>query len=674
MTKNKKIAKDNKLMLILDILPPLVMGPLVILLVLLAVKEFKFSVLSVLFLILYFAVSAIYAFVIFCKRKKENERKEEADIVHGAMSESLIDINIPVLMISRDSRIAWANVEAEATFGFGDLYGKNFDDLSSQTMASIIASSSELSEMTVGGRTYEISHNEFMHEGEKYYLLMFNDITRIKLWRTRYENNRMCVAVILIDNLAELTAQNVKGEYRDATNIINKLLREWAEGLGAIINEISSNRYVMFFREQHIKSLADSGFTIIEEIENAQRDKVPIVLTVSMGISAYGDSIVERAKEAEIALDNALQRGGAQVALRSDREGYSFYGGRTKTSQKRTSVRSRLEAARLIMLIEACDNVIIMGHANPDYDAIGACIGLARLVATYGKPVNVVTNTHCENFKICTERLFSSDETGYYSELFSDKERGLDRVRANTLVILADVNSVDRCESPEIVRNCTKLAVIDHHRRAGNTSNDAPELNYLDPSASSTCEIVSEMLDFSPTRVELGAEEANVMMSGIMLDTQNFVKSVGTRTFSAALYLRNAGASNEVANTFFCENVEDYAVQTKLVERIKRYRGKYIIAAGSLDEETDPRVSIAKLANKLLSIKNVGATFVAALHGGNIYLSARSNGKINVQIILESLGGGGHFDAAAARMEGETLKSALTKLQTAIDDYEDKRS
>lgn len=674
MTKNKKTAKDNRLMLILDILPPLVMGPLVILLVLLAVKEFKFSVLSVLFLILYFALSAIYAFVIFCKRRKENERKEAADIVHGAMSDSLIDINIPVLMISRDSRIAWANIEAETTFGFGDLYGKNFDDLSTQTMASIIASSSELSEMTVGGRTYEISHNEFMHGGEKYYLLMFNDVTRIKLWRTRYENNRMCVAVILIDNLAELTAQNVKGEYRDATNIINKLLREWAEGLGAIINEISTNRYVMFFREQHIKALASSGFTIIEEIENAQRDKVPIVLTVSMGISAYGDSIVERAKEAEIALDNALQRGGAQVALRSDREGYSFYGGRTKTSQKRTSVRSRLEAARLIMLIEAADNVIIMGHANPDYDAIGACIGLARLVTTYGKPVNVVTNTHCENYKICTERLLSSDETGYYAELFSDKERGLDKVRANTLVILADVNSVDRCESPEIVRNCTKLAVIDHHRRAGNASNDSPELNYLDPSASSTCEIVSEMLDFSPTRVELGAEEANVMMSGIMLDTQNFVKSVGTRTFSAALYLRNAGASNEVANTFFCENVEDYAIQTKLVERIKRYRGKYIIAAGSLDEDTDPRVSIAKLANKLLSIKNVGATFVAALHGGSIYLSARSNGKINVQIILESLGGGGHFDAAAARMEGETLKSALTKLQAAIDDYEDKRS
>ena len=528
--------------------------------------------------------------------------------------------------------------------------------------------------MELNGRKYEMTHTEFTYRGETYYVLLLNDVTRIKLWRRRYENSRMCVAVILIDNLAELTSQGGKGDYRDAANIIDRLLKEWAESLGAMIKEIASDRYIMIFRQEHIKPLESTGFEILEKIDSVQRDVVPIPLTVSMGVSAFGDSIVEREKEAVIALDNALQRGGAQVALRVDKDGYSFYGGRRKTSQKRTSVRSRLEAARLITLIEASENVIIMGHANPDYDAIGACIGLARLAATYGKPVHVVTNKHCENFRICTERLLTSDDDGYYSDLFIDGEKGLDAVRADTLVILADVNSVDRCESPQIVNNCSRLAIIDHHRRAGNVSMDSPDLNYLDPSASSTCEIVSEMLDFSPTRVGLSAEEANVMMSGIMLDTQNFIKSVGTRTFSAALYLRNAGASNEVANTFFYESMEDYTVQTKLTEKIKIYRGKYVIAAGTLGDDVNPRVAISKLANKLLSFKGVGATFVAALHGNMIYVSARSNGKINVQLILEGLGGGGHFEAAAAQLENETLKSAMTKLQTAIDEYEEKRT
>jgi len=674
MTKNKKNDKLNILRTIFDILPPLVTGPLVLLVVLLVNTELKLSLSMVLLVLLYLAVSAIYAVAVLYKRRNRKDRSEKQNIVFNAMSDSLEDINLPVLLISGDSVISWANREAARIFSADDLYGQNFDEISTQTMASIIANSNELPEMELSGRRYEISHNEFFYHDELHYMLMFNDVTRIKLWKSRYENNIICVASILIDNLAELAAQSIKGEYREATNIIDKILKEWAESLNAVIKEVSSDRYVMFFRQQHIKPLQENGFDIIERIEEAQKDRVPIALTVSMGISAFGDSLVDREKEAAIALDNALQRGGAQVALRVDKEGYSFYGGRTKTSQKRTSIRSRLEAARLITLIEAAENVIVMGHANPDYDAIGACIGLARLAATYGKPVHIVTNTHCESFKICTERLYASEVNGYYSELFADGERGLDAVRANTLVILADVNSVDRCESPQIVNNCKKLAIIDHHRRAGTASADSPDLNYLDPSASSTCEIVSEMLDFSPTRVGLSAEEANVMMSGIMLDTQNFVKSVGTRTFSAALYLRNAGASNEVANTFFYEDMKDYSVQAKLTENMKRYKGKYIIAAGALDDDANPRIAIAKLANKLLAFKDVGATLVAALHENKIYISARSNGKINVQLIMEAIGGGGHFDVAAAQLEGETLKSTLTKLQAAIDDYEDKRA
>jgi len=673
MAKNKKNSKENinVFSLMWDVLPPLAAGPLVLFFVFLNVGEALSLTARMTILALYVAAAVGYAFAVNKIKRRLIVKSEETDIAKAAFSGNLEKLPIPVLLLTSSGVIKWSNHAATKMVGKGDLYDKFFGDLTDNTVASVISGNSS-SSITLNGHKYRTSHFAFTHQKEDHYIFLFDDITELDNLEERYENDKICVALILIDNLAEIASETGNGEYRDAANIIDKCLKEWAVSIDAVIKELANDRYIMFFRQAHIASLVEGKFEIIDRVVSAQEGEVEIPLTVSMGVSAYGESIVEREKIAAVALDNAMQRGGAQAALKNDDKGYSFFGGRVKTSYKRTSVRSRMEAVRLISLVEKADNVIIMGHANPDYDAIGGCLGLAKLAETYGKNVMIVTNKHCDNFRICTDRLFSADSTGYYSNLFADSERGLDAISSGTLVILADVNSIDRCESPVIAQRCAKLAIIDHHRRSATRASEVPDLNYIDPSASSTCEIVSEMLDFSPRGVGISADEASVMMSGIMLDTQNFVKSVGTRTFSAALYLRNMGASNEIANSFFYEEIDDYNIQKKLMHNMRMFRGKYIIASSILEDGINPRIAVSKAANKMLSFKDAEAAFAIAAQGNMVYISGRSNGKINVQIILEAIGGGGHYEAAAASFDGKELVHVLGALQDSINNYEDK--
>ena len=525
-------------------------------------------------------------------------------------------------------------------------------------------------DITISGRFYEVTGiSAANHSGHTLSYVYFKNVTKQELYRNMMESSELCVAAIYLDNLAELSAQTGLGEYRDAATKIDRALKEWAADIDAIIKELNNERYIMVFKKKYLEEMCINHFPILDTVSELQNDSELVPLTVSIGVATHGDSFAEKETEALIALDNALQRGGAQVALRRDVEGYEFFGGRTKTSQKRTSIRSRIEADRLIALIKKAGNVIIMGHTNPDFDAIGSCIGLARLAETYGREAMIVTNLSCENFQIATSRLMKRDSDGYYQNMFADAERGLDAIRSDTLVILSDVNKPERCECPQIALNAGRIAMVDHHRKDGGSMTEAYDISYVDPSASSACEMVSEMLDYSPLRVELDPEEANVMMSGIMLDTQNFSKSVGIRTFAAALYLRSMGASNETASTFFMESMPDYTAQTHIISNSKRYKSKYIIAVNVIGKELDARVIAAKTANKLLNIRGTEACFVLACVGKNVSISARSNGKINVQEILSKMGGGGHFDAAGAQSD-EGSDATLSRLQKAIDDYE----
>ncbi len=655
---------------IIDIIPAIAAGALLFLfhIFLSELLHVDVTLSAVISVALFLAFSLGYLFFIQKSRRNVESVNTGKETFFASMESALNKPGIPLLAVDNEGRTIWSNAAAKSLFSDVTLFGTQFEEYSPVTLNSLLADNAASLSVEISNRYYSVKAYTVEKASKPMRFVTFIDITKTVLWQKKYEDSNLCVAFILLDNLAELTAQSGLGEYRDIASMIDRILKEWAERIGAIIKELTGGRYIMLFNHAFLPGMCKSKFPILDQIKEAQKEFFSVPLTVSIGISSRGDTLDEKEREALIALDHALQRGGAQVALRQNAEGYEFFGGRTKTSQKRTSIRSRIEADKLISLINGAGNVIVMGHANPDFDAVGATLGLARLAETYGKEALVVTDKNCENFRIAVQRLMQRDEDGYYQKLFSDSERGLDSVRSDTLVILADVNSIERCECPQIALNCAKVAVIDHHRKAGETAEN-PDLNYVDPSASSACELVSEMLDYSPLRVELDPEEANVMMSGIMLDTQNFVKSVGARTFSAALYLRNCGASNEVASTFFYEDMEDYSAVTKLTSNVKLYRKKYIISVNKLEEEKDARTAAAKAANKLLTLRGAEACFVLACVGDVVMISARSKGKINVQLILEKMGGGGHYDAAGAQLR-ESSEATLTKLQRAIDDYE----
>ena len=361
----------------------------------------------------------------------------------------------------------------------------------------------------------------------------------------------------------------------------------------------------------------------------------------------------------------ALQRGGDQAAVKGDGS-IDFYGGVTKTVQKRTNVRSRVISNELISAMKKASNVLIMGHKFADFDAFGACVGLAQIAMFCETRVNIVINMADRNLVGCRSLLDTASE---YRGIFVDSADALDLLETGTLVVVADVNNLSRSELPELAYRTEMLAVIDHHRMTAEFERD-PDVEYIEPSASATCEIVAEMLEQVLPNDELSAAEATVMLAGISLDTKQFTKDTGTRTFSAAMYLRDRGADPVVVQDLFRESYSDYMREARFRSNVEIYRERIAITFVE-DGEASPadRIIVAKAANNLLMLEGIDASFAAVRIGDTLHISGRSADKVNVQLILEEIGGGGHFSAAAAQIKEKSAAEAITELKAAIDKH-----
>ena len=393
-------------------------------------------------------------------------------------------------------------------------------------------------------------------------------------------------------------------------------------------------------------------------------------ITVSLGVSHLKEgTLAEREAAAQYALDLALQRGGDQVVLRDD-VGVSFFGGRTKAGYKRVNIKARVVASNLLSLIARAGNVLIMGHRFGDYDSFGACVGLARLVLNQGVRVNIVVNRDDENLAPCFERIAGLSE---YRGLFVDKAEGLDLAGADTLLIVADVNNSGYVECPELMEKTLTVAVIDHHIKTVDYNSNV-KLEYIDSTASSACELVSEIIENSVGGRVLRPEEAELMLSGVLLDTKRFTRNTGTRTFAVAQFLRGVGANPGEAFEFFKTSVSDLEKEARFHTNVLIYRNKIAIAAcDGEDLDASYRVAAAKAADGLLGVKGVTTSFALVLIEDTVHISARSDGTVNVQVILEQFDGGGHFDVAGAQLKGMTLGDAVQALRDSIDDYFDKK-
>lgn len=515
----------------------------------------------------------------------------------------------------------------------------------------------------IGERKYRPECHLIHSKGKSYHMVVLNDITELDAITTLHHDEHSVVGYIVLDNLEEI-AQYVKVSYQAEAMRVGDILKDWAISVGAIIREYDKNKYVLIMSRKVLASCIKNKFEILDTVREVHIGEDNMPVTVSMGIATTGENLAQREHDALICLDNALQRGGDQVVLKLE-TGIHYFGGRTKTQQKRTRGHSRIIATRLCSMISSASNVIVMGHANPDFDSIGACVGIASLALHLGVDVKIVADTESENFKACTHRL---RELADYKNIFVDGVVGLGESSFGTLLIIVDANNYKILEAPEIATNSFKTVIIDHHIKKSDFEQE-PNLVYIDPSASSACEQIAEILEQSLPAGVLRTEEANVMMAGIMVDTNNFTRSVGTRTFAAALYLRDAGASPEYARTFFEEAFEDYTSEARFGTEAHIYREQIAITSTVSNGSANSRVAAAKAADKLLTVRNVNAAFALILIGDTVHVSARSNGSINVQLILEKIGGGGHFDAAGAAISESTLETAEEILKKAIDEH-----
>ncbi len=531
------------------------------------------------------------------------------------------------------------------------------------------------------GKKYEI-HSYVMRAKEKnYYFAVFKDVEELINLREKIEREESVVAYIMLDNLQELT-QYVRADYRIASNEIENILTDWTRSMHGFIRQYDKDRYIVMISREELDRQMNDDFSIQEKIMGLRIGDNSFPVTVSMGISSIDGSFEEKEKAAMAALDVVIQRGGNQVAVkREGASGYVFFGGTHKTMENNTSVVSRVSAEILEKKIQNCSNILIMGHADPDFDSIGASVGLARLCTSIindvfrNSPdilrpeVNIVINKNCDSFNTCYRQL---EPLGIYDNIFIEKEAASERVTPDTILIIADVNNTYIYEAPDLAKTIDSIAVIDHHRLSSPLP-FTPFLQYVEATRSSASEIVSEMLQQSKYDISLHKEEAEVLLSGIMLDTNNFTRNAGSRTFAIVHYLYTRGAHTEVVREFFNEPLEDILLTDKFESSAVIYRDSVAIALMTEDMRdstpTELKVLASKVANKLLGAQGVEASFALVPMGEDVSLSGRSKGKINVQLIAERLRGGGHFDMAGALIKNSSIEAAEEILREAIDDY-----
>ena len=642
-------------------------------------------------IVLYGIIALIIYFVsqrslkIFSKRGQESNEQGQ-----GVINAFRDQISLPYAVINENGKIITSNSAFANAVGHRDtlfnLTTLTIDSLCGIDHKAIFVSkkealdddddvedeSTEVSEAStidepveINGKKYKLECHPISSKGKKYTIISFFDVTELSKMTTLYHNNIVAAGYISIDNLEEI-AQYVRVSYQEETREVGKALKTWANRLGGILCEYENDKFLLLLTQEMLEICKKNKFAILNEIHKITLGDSHIHLTVSMGISTLGETLEEREHNAMIALDMAIQRGGDQVALK-DKENIHYYGAKTKATQKRLRGQAKIIYPKLASLIEEATNILVMGHKNPDFDCIGACVGITTLIKNLYNDIDVkiVTDVNNESFIACASRLAELDE---YKDVFIDGVSALGYNSLGTLLIIVDANNFEILESPELANTFFKKIIIDHHIKKEEFSEE-PALVYIDPTASSACELIAEILEEALPFDTTFSEEASIMMSGIMLDTKNFTRTVGMRTFAAALYLKNAGADTEYARTFFEEGIEDYISEAQFGSAAKIYRDTIAITAVPDSGSANPRVLAAKAADKLLTIKNVNAAFALILVGNTVSISARSNGSINVQRIVEQLGGGGHFDMAGAAISDTTLDEAEEMLKTAIDKY-----
>ena len=589
----------------------------------------------------------------------------------SAKSSTLINFPLPIAIFKlEDSLIVWGN---EQFFRMCGETGTRLDASISQLVPQFNGSwllegkSCYPTLLEIGGRKYQL-HGSLIHSDQETEssgnifmgITYWIDVTDYDNIRIKYENSRPVAGIIIIDNVDELMKNQpdrVKNDLRDA---IEDKLNHWCAEFNGFLLRYDRDRYLLLMEQEHLEKLKEEKFKITEEIHEVV-SPAGIAATVSIGLGAGADNFPDTLQASDNAVELALSRGGDQTVIRN-RVGFEFFGGRGSEVEKRTKVRSRVTANSFSNLIQEASGLLIMGHRNGDMDSYGAAVGVYSIARQRGVRAAIVADIQRSAAKPLADLMQREQE---YRDVFLDPADLPAKIEPGTLLVVVDTNRPEQVEVPALLTQCERVAVIDHHRVAATYIQNAA-LNYIEPYASSACELVAEILQEMPDVEHILPCEAEALLAGIVLDTKNFTLRTGERTFDAASWLRSERADTSAVKRLFQSDLAQTVAKYKILQQADIYKG---IAIASPSEPQE-RVVAAKAADELLNISGVDASIVVAPDGtGGSFASARSIGDINVQIIMEKLGGGGNRSAAAVQFADIPPEDAIRKVREAIDDY-----
>lgn len=644
---------------------------IIVLLIIICIFNIQMIIPSILFYLL------IIAYTYYANNKRKSEISETLQdltlTVDSAAKTSLINSPFPLIIIETDGSVIWKSSKFNSEFANIDI--KNYlDDLCLSIKEEIEKREKDIKkdlirQIEIGSKTYKVvgryvNVKNKDKKNKKEYMVIFyfiDDTENVRL-QNEYKDSKTCVGIIMIDNYEE-TMQGIESEEKPQVIAqIEKYIYDWTNNTNGVLIKTEKDRYVYFFEQRYLENLKADKFSILDRIKEIDV-KERAQFTLSIAVSNEGITDKEKFKSAEAAMDVILGRGGDQAVIREN-EIYKFFGGRAQEVEKRTKVKARIVAHALENLIKESKNVMIMGHSNPDMDCVGASLGIYRLARTLNKNAYIIKEDVTTALKAFRDSIDKDDE---YEDVFINKEIALENIEEDTLLVIVDTHKKSYVESPQLLEQINKKVVIDHHRRSADFIEDAT-LTFQEVYASSACELVTELLQYVEEKVDLKTIEAESLYAGVMMDTKNFTFKTGVRTFEAAAYLRRCGVDIIRVKKWFQSDLVSFNRIADIVKKAEVVNSS--IAIATYDEKAkDTNLICAKAADELLTISDITASFVIGNLEDKVCISGRSIGDINVQLILEKLGGGGHITLAGAQLEGKSVEEAKRELKKAIKEY-----
>lgn len=591
----------------------------------------------------------------------------------------LNDFQIPYALLDGVGKVLWINEQFSQVTGVDKKYHKSITTIFPTVTKEFLLKTEDTADIRVdyADKIYRVSISHIPFEsmvgdkgevdateaGEVITALYLFDETKLYRYKLENREQKQVAALVYIDNYDE-ALESIEDVNRSLlTALIDRKVNQYFTNVDGLVRKMEKDKYFVVFKNKYLQQLEEDRFSLLEDVKTVKVGN-EMAVTLSIGVGIRGNNYNENYDYARAAIDLALARGGDQAVIKNKDE-IHYYGGKTQQVDRNTRVKARVKAHALREIMEGRDNVLIMGHSLSDVDSIGAGVGIYCAARVLGKKAQIVVNEVTTSVRPMIDCF--TEEKGYPADMFINSDVALEMVGRNTLVMVVDTNKPSYTECPELLRKTEYICAFDHHRQ-GSEVIENPMLSYIEPYASSACEMVAEVLQYFQEGFKLEACEADCIYAGILIDTNNFMTKTGVRTFEAAAYLRRSGAEVTRVRKMLRNDMEAYKARAEGVRGAEVYRNSFAISVCPAENVESPTIVGAQVANELLNIVGIKASFVLTEYNGRIYVSSRSIDEINVQLIMERLGGGGHLNVAGAQLTNCTIAEAKSRLQKTLDE------